>query len=522
MRRRYKNQERPPRVGATLLAKSLLGVFLIFLSTGAGVAIAGYLMIEPPTFRDKDGVEHEAETISDSDLPPEVVEPVEPGGPRTLLVLGSDRRSKYSKDAQLGQRENPHSDTMVLVRLDPKRHRVAVMSLPRDLAVTIPGYADNTKINAAYDEGGAGLTTKTIKHFFETATGEKFNINGVIDVNFEGFQRAVNHVGGVYVDVDREYYNPEGTGYASIDIDPGYQRLVGSDALDYVRFRHTDSDLFRGARQQDFLRQASTQKSVRNLQSVGEANELLEILIEYFRFDKKFLGRRNLAGMLKTAVNLAMNDTVVNQVSLTGITESEDPTADTRLYIGNESIQKAYDAFMTGKGAKNPERSDVATRTPKKKKGSASAASGMVDAKRLGEDMAVLAEPRLKKLPFYFPGQITNRSRYSNDSPRIYSLRDEEGKLQRAYRLTLGVGESGEYWGVQGLTWRNPPILDNPDRLRKTASGRELMLFYDGSKIRMVAWRTSRGAYWISNTIGRKVSNARMIEIAASLRRLKQ
>ena len=173
-------------------------------------------------------------------------------------MLGSDRRSKYSKDAKLGQRENPHSDTIVLVRLDPKRHRVAVLSLPRDLAVTIPGYADNTKINQAYDEGGARLTLNTVQHFFETATNKTFNINGVIDVNFDGFQRAVNHVGGVYVDVDRKYYNPEGTGFASIDIGAGYQRLVGSDALDYVRYRHTDSDLFRGARQQDFLRQASS------------------------------------------------------------------------------------------------------------------------------------------------------------------------------------------------------------------------------------------------------------------------
>ncbi len=114
--------------------------------------------------------------------------------------------------------------------------------------------------------------------------------------------------------MDRKYYNPEGTGFAAIDIQAGYQRLVGSDALDYVRYRHTDSDLFRGARQQDFLRQASTQRSVRELKSVGEATELLGIMREYFRFDKKFLSRRNLAGMLKTAVNLAMNDTVVNQV----------------------------------------------------------------------------------------------------------------------------------------------------------------------------------------------------------------
>ena len=265
-------------MGAAVLAKAFAGVFLIFLSTGAGVAIAGYLMIAPPTLdrARSDCGDRPQTTIAD--LPEEEIEPVEPGGPRTLLVLGSDRRSKYSKDAKLGQREKPHSDTIVLVRLDPKRHRVAVLSLPRDLAVTIPGYADNTKINQAYDEGGARLTLNTVQHFFETATNKPFNINGVIDVNFDGFQRAVNHVGGVYVDVDRKYYNPEGTGFAAIDIGAGYQRLVGSDALDYVRYRHTDSDLFRGARQQDFLRQASTQRSVRELKSVGEASELLGIL----------------------------------------------------------------------------------------------------------------------------------------------------------------------------------------------------------------------------------------------------
>ena len=79
-------------------------------------------------------------------------------------MLGSDRRAKNSTDAKLyGQAEEPHSDTIVLVRLDPKRNRIAVLSLPRDLAVTIPGYADNTKINQAYDEGGAALTLETVK-----------------------------------------------------------------------------------------------------------------------------------------------------------------------------------------------------------------------------------------------------------------------------------------------------------------------------------------------------------------------
>ena len=96
-----------------------------------------------------------------------------------------------------------------------------------------------------------------MKLLFSNAIGREMTINSVIDVNFNGFQRAVNYIGGVYVDVDRDYNNPEGTGFAAIDIKPGYQRLVGSDALAYVRYRHTDSDIFRNARQQEFLRQAA-------------------------------------------------------------------------------------------------------------------------------------------------------------------------------------------------------------------------------------------------------------------------
>ena len=130
----------------------------------------------------------------------------------------------------------------MLVRLDPKRNRIAVLSLPRDLAVTIPGYADNTKINQAYDEGGARADAEDGQApVLERDRRASSTINSVIDVNFNGFQRAVNYVDGVYVDVDRHYYNPEGTGFAAIDIQPGYQRLVGSDALAYVRYRHTDS-----------------------------------------------------------------------------------------------------------------------------------------------------------------------------------------------------------------------------------------------------------------------------------------
>jgi LCP family protein required for cell wall assembly len=509
---RRNRTERPPRVGVAVLAKALAGVFVIFIATGAGVAGAGYFQIPVPKPPHGQGpAEPPIPGIADDQIAPP-----EPGKARTLLVLGSDRRAKNSIDAQAGQRETPHSDTIVLIRLDPKRNRIAVLSLPRDLAVTIPGYADNTKINQAYDEGGAGKTLETVKYLFENATNEKFPVNSVIDVSFNGFQQAVNYVKGVYVDVDRDYHNPEGTGFAAIDIKAGYQRLVGSDALAYVRYRHADSDIFRNARQQEFLRQASSQPSVENLKSADAASKFLNEIIGYFRFDKKFLTRKNIAGLLKTGVSLAFNHAPVNQIALDGITDAENPIEDTRLYISNDNLKKAYDAFMTGEGTSNPKREKT---VKKAKRATKSTVSGLENARRLGEDLAVLAERRLKTLPFYFPEYRTTGSRYDNDTPRIYSERDEQGQPYRAYRIVVYNGAPGEYYGVQGQTWRDPPLLANPDRIRDV-NGRKLMLFYDGSKLRQVAWRTPRAVYWVTNTLDRRISNTRMIAIAASLRRL--
>jgi hypothetical protein len=83
-------------------------------------------------------------------------------------------------------------------------------------------------------------------------------VNYLITVNFHGFKQVVDTLGGIWMDVDRRYYN-RNTGayynnYANINLQPGYQKLSGQQALDFVRFRHTDSDLTRVARQQAFVR----------------------------------------------------------------------------------------------------------------------------------------------------------------------------------------------------------------------------------------------------------------------------
>jgi LCP family protein required for cell wall assembly len=483
-----------------MLARALAGVFTVFLAVTAAVAAAGYLQIPVP------------ERIPGRDPG---ADPPKPDGPRTLLVLGSDRRAASSADARrAGAAEAPRSDTIVLVRLDPDRNRIAVLSLPRDLAVKIPGYAGARKINEAYNHGGPAKTLETVRHLFDHATGDRLEVNGVIDVNFNGFQRAVNTVGGVYVDVDRDYVNPEGNGIAAIDIKAGYQRLTGSDALAYVRYRHDDSDLFRNARQQEFLRQASKQPAVDRLKSVGAANDFVDELIGYFRFDKSFRSRKNSAGMIKTAVSLAMHHAPVNQIALSGITESDNPTVDTRLFVADDKVRQAYDAFLTGK--RNPKRSTA----PARKRVSAARTSGLEDAARLGEDLAVVASSRLGSLPFYFPRYRLTGSRYVDGTPRVYTDRDDRGDAFRAYRLVISTGLAGEYYGVQGMTWKDAPLLASPDRIR-VQNGRRLLLFYDGAKLRMVAWRTRGAVYYVSNTLNRRLSNTQMLAVAASLRRLR-
>jgi LCP family protein required for cell wall assembly len=166
-----------------------------------------------------------------------------PGQPRVALVIGEDTRPGD---------QTSRSDTMMLVRLDPKTKAMTVMSFPRDLVVDIPGHGAQP-INQAFALGGEKLALQTVKQL----TG--ITPNYLVPVNFKGFEELVNVFGGVWVEVDRRYYNKntgtESTNYDEINLEPGYQRLTGKQALDFARYRHSDSDVARVGRQQSFIRE---------------------------------------------------------------------------------------------------------------------------------------------------------------------------------------------------------------------------------------------------------------------------
>ena len=510
--------DRPPRVGLRLLLRGLLAAMLVMVLTATAVATTA--------LRELDRVLDPIRKPGRADIKAEDLDIADPGGPRTFMVLGSDKREGADASSP------PRSDTILLARADPDKDAITVMSIPRDLKVEIPGHGEG-KINSAFElggrRGGPGLVVKTVKKLFRDATGQNLPITNVMVMDYGAFRRAVDYIDGVYIDVDRDYFNDNSSGeqYATIDIDPGYQKLKGRDALDYVRYRHGDNDLVRAARQQDFLRQAKNAAGVRRLLAVGDFRHLIQVFSRYFRVDESLRSNKQVLSMLKLVLYLSQKNPKVNEVRFRAH-DAPNPQVDSNLLTSDADLKEVYREFMSAEGSATPR---VASSTPtaadrefekvrKKRKRAPGPVSGLEDTRREGEDQAVIADPKLR-FSFYFPTARVKGSTYVGTEPRTYWLKDETGKRRQAYRLVLRAPGVGEYYGVQGTTWKAPPLLDDPDRTI-TRGTRKLKLYYDGSRVRLVAWKTRKAAYWVSNTLAQSIGRAQMIEIAVSLRRLGQ
>jgi polyisoprenyl-teichoic acid--peptidoglycan teichoic acid transferase len=493
-----------------MLRRFALGAIVIAMLSGATVASA--VLLEVGEF---------TSIIRNNSVPlaPDVgrlLQDVAPGKPQTILVIGDDRRKI---DAQQG---NPtRSDTMILVRLDPKRGATAMMSLPRDLLVDIPGHGRD-KLNAAFAYGEDALTLKTIRSLLGIP------IHHYVRVTFWGFRQAVDRVGCVYADIDRKYFNdnhpPMGGGgaYATIDVPAGYQRLCGQRALDYVRYRHLDSDLVRAARQQSFLGQAKDQVGVSGVFADREA--LLKIFARSVRTDIR--SSRAVLSLLK----------LVAESSSKPVAEVQFPALDAGDGSGNLQISptalqatvRRFLAIRATRGARGRTPRSVgatarAARATSSHRGghgvSTATAPGLIAARSAGEDEAARLQVKLPSLPVYYPRLLAAAGRYRTDYARAYTLADRGGNRHRAYRIVAFQGTIGQYYGVEGTTWRSPPILDDPSERRRIA-GRTYELFYDGGRLRLVAWRTPRAVYWVANTLLRTLTNRQMLALARSATRI--
>jgi LCP family protein required for cell wall assembly len=241
---RYRQPPPPPRTGLGLFRRILVGTLVVVSSLVFAVAGGAYLYFHQSVASVRAHTPDVVRAAKTLDIPVANKAAI-------ALVIGYDHRA--------GEGAGPsRSDTLMLIRADPQTKSISLLSFPRDLSVpiycgssatdTVGHVVATDRINAAYAICGSKGTVLTVKHL------TSLPINYLITVNFHGFKQVVDKLGGVWMDVDRRYYNPPGTGYATINLQPGYQRLGGGSALDFVRFRHTDSDLYRLARQQEFVR----------------------------------------------------------------------------------------------------------------------------------------------------------------------------------------------------------------------------------------------------------------------------
>jgi LCP family protein required for cell wall assembly len=390
--------------------------------------------------------------------------------------------------------------------------------------VQIPtrGGSFTSRINAAYSIGGPNLLIRILRR----EVFHRLSVNHIVDINFGGFRALVNAIGCVYSDVDHRYYNNTAlTNYSSINIQPGYQKLCGSKALAFVRFRHTDSDLVRNARQQDFIRWAKDQYPQSAL--LANRDRLLRIFGSYTQTDHDLHTVDGLINLFNLV--LFMDGHTIKQVRFPAQYTPCQPACYLTATAAGE--RRAYRKLMTPTSS-HPS-SGAAAPNPSGHGGHGSGQGHPAVVADLSGGKAQAAALGHAGMPVYYPRVIAANSTYCYDNssscylevpspgsyPRKYTISDRSGHNYRAYRMTLVMDPYlGQYYGIQGMQWQNPPLLGSPSFTR-TVNGKRLEVFTGGGKVTQVAWHTPQGVYWVSNTLTNSLSARQMIDIAASLTR---
>jgi LCP family protein required for cell wall assembly len=595
---RYKGRKRSP---FRLIGKILLWTFIVLLVAVGALAGGAWLFINQSVSAVK---AHSPEVIASQaflDVP-------QAHQPTVAIVIGYDKRRK-GVDAGGDSR----SDTIMLVRADPGNKVVSMLSFPRDLVVNMPGCNGQApftgRINEAYTYCGPKGTLKTVKALTHVP------INYIVTVNFNGFRKIVDRVGGVYLDIDHRYLNNNPAGQASytpIDIHSGYQHLNGKDALSFVRFRHTDSDLYRVVRQQEFVKalkqQVSSAWSITKIPGiVNTVTQNVEVGVGGGRS----LNVETLYSYAKLVYGLPSGNFQQVQIQdLTGYNELSAPQS---------SIDDAVDAFLNP-DVRAPERAATAAlgRRPKHETGPApsqvtvevqngNGIAGAADdagfklsrrgyqvvnggnadkftyfeSKILYDPLNAEAQAAAKQLADLIGdaqvaaagtgelttmvriivgrtfGALTSSPRDSTPKhqapavtsdtsaapflravrkkvdfrlmlPTVRELSSSLDSVEPARRYRIGKHDAfrlvyrtagNEYWGIEQVNWADPPILDGASLTQKI-KGREYSLYFDGSKLHMIAFQQDGASYWVMNTLLNRLSNETMLAIAKSLRPL--
>jgi LCP family protein required for cell wall assembly len=481
-----------------------------FLGGGALIALLTAVVISTAAF---EGVSSIADALEKGGLirSPDLT-PTAGDSPTTFLILGSDGRSKGAVDAS----NPPHSDTILLVHLDPRTGLWSELSVPRDFYVQFKyrGSPYASKINYAYTLGGASLSLHVVKDLLGIP------INYVVDLNFLTFDKVVDQLGCVYVDVDHLYLNTPAEsavdGYDSINVRPGYQQLCGEHALDYVRYRHDDDTFARDAREQAFLRDAKEQLGLSGL--LGHAGGIIDVLSKSIASNIR--GGATVAGLLETvaeSVNGPVSQVQFPDVPLE-IDGQDDQTA------SPAQIHAVVSRFLAPSVAAPVIHSIAARKRATTRHGGGGADSGSATVTPtvpgLTETPASTTASALAlavNVPFavYVPTLTLGSASPDPYEPfSHYTVKDPQGQLHYGYRIDWSTGSVGSDYGIEGMNWTDPPLFAHADTVERY--GRSYLYVDTSSHVQDVGWIVGGTLYWVSNTIFDDLTNAQMFAIAQS------
>ena len=407
--------------------------------------------------------------------------PPEPSA-QTILLIGSDHRWQGAEGAR--------SDTIMLARIQPDRHRIALLSIPRDLYVAIPGHGHD-RINMAFHYGGERLLTRVVR---DTLGVE---IDHFVEIDFHGFKDIVDDVGGIWFPVDERYYNRNvgtaSTNYANIDLQPGYQRLSGDQALAFARYRHDDSDFVRAARQQLLLRVVARD-------ALGDVWNLLRVRRLAFSLAKATTSDISSLGQILSLAR-AIHETTPSQV-VRATVEATDFTEYGADYVASTPAQLRA-TIRSWEGLKPAKRQ--VTRRVSAPRTHPPVPALLSDG---GRGRALLASVA-NGIRTCAPSRLPPRFWWPSGAARAYVLAHHPAVAAYA---TSGSGDS-ILWMY--TTWSDPPILGDPSTTI-TRGGRSFDVYTAAGRIHQIAWRVGGTRAWLTNTLRDTLTNAQMIALAAS------
>ncbi len=445
-------------------------------------------------------------------IAPSVLAPTTRGAPETLLLVGNDQRPAPKNNPLYGA-VPPHSNEMLLVRVDPAKPTIAMLSIPRELQVsfkTPQGQVVTNRINTAYTYGGIELMTKTIKRVLGVS------VNHVFVVTFPKFKRAVNEMGCVYGTIDRRYYHvnePGGEQYFEINLQPGYQRLCGRQALEFVANRHEDTSVTRDARDQRFLLEVKNEYGASLFESREKFERILGRAVE-----TDLHGSSQVLDLLELLVGAQGKP--VRQVPFHA---NLLPTYDT---ASRSQIHESVQAFLGGTSAIHNRSLSSAPSHPAKHSSSHHASHAHHASRSPGLGLSPTASSSLMKartvapdlpFPLEYPREAVT---YTNASPELlrrYDVRDQRGHLHAIYAIVVNSSALGGYYDVQGTTWIDPPLLGSPGQTVHVGS-HTYAVYYTGEQVRVIAWREGNAAYWVQNTLSDSLTPHQMLAIAETTR----